>query len=183
MAKLFWRYGTMSAGKSVNLLSVAHNYEEGGAKVAIFTSHLDDRFGVGRVASRLGISREAQVFTKNTLFTADMFCGISCVLVDESQFLTSAQVKQLHAVAAVDGIPVICYGIRSDFQGNGFEGSMTLGVLADNIEELRQVCSCGKKASFNMRLDESGGRVREGSQIQIGGNDRYRQTCPKCFYS
>lgn len=183
MAKLFWRYGTMSAGKSVALLSVAHNYDENGMAVRIYTSHFDDRFGKGVVASRIGLSRPAELFTKETVFGLGMFSGINCLLVDEAQFLTYEQVVQLHKIASIDSIPVICFGIRTDFLGNGFEGSIALGVLADQIEELKQVCSCGKKATMNIRIDNQGKRIGSGEQVQIGGNECYKPKCPVCFYS
>lgn len=183
MSKLFWRYGAMGAGKSIALLSVAHNYARIGRKVELFTAQLDDRFGAGKVASRLGISMDARAFTPATVFTREMMADdAACVLVDEAQFLTAVQVEQLHRLAALGGLPVICYGLRSDFMGRAFEGAAALGILADQIEELKTVCACGRKATFNMRLDGAGQRVREGAQVQIGGDETYRQTCPVCFY-
>jgi thymidine kinase len=173
----------MGAGKSAALLLVAHNYDCIGRTSKTYTSALDDRFGVSVVASRMGISRPAEVFTTETVFDiASLEQGIACVLVDEAQFLTSVQVSQLHRIAALHGVPVICFGLRTDFRGNGFEGSAALGVIADQIEELKSVCKCGKKASFNIRLDSSGQRVRDGEQIQIGGDATYQQACAACFY-
>jgi thymidine kinase len=184
MAKLWWRYGSMGAGKSIALISVAHNYERIGQKAAIFTAAIDNRFGTGKVTSRIGVSRDALTFHDNTEFTFDLVGhDVACCLVDEAQFLTIEQVKQLHKIAAINDVPVICFGIRTDFMGNGFEGALALGVMADRIEELKTVCGCGKKATFNIRLDESGKRVRNGEQVQIGGDDTYRQACPVCFYS
>lgn len=183
VAKLFFRYGSMGAGKSAALLLVAHNYDRIGQKSKTFTSALDNRFGDSLVASRMGISRNAEVFNSNTIFDISTIGeGIRCVLVDEAQFLTTPQVVQLHRLAAVHGVPVICFGLRTDFLGVAFEGSAALGVLADQIEELKSVCACGKKASFNVRFDAEGNRVRDGAQIQIGGEDTYQQACPVCFY-
>ncbi len=173
----------MGAGKSAALLLVAHNYDCIGRASKTFTSALDDRFGVSVVASRMGISRPAEVFTKDTVFDINALePGLACVLVDEAQFLTTEQVRQLHRIAAVHGVPVICFGIRTDFLGNAFEGAAALGVIADQIEELKSVCKCGKKASFNIRLDGEGRRVRDGEQIQIGGDSTYQQACAGCFY-
>jgi thymidine kinase len=173
----------MGAGKSVALLSVAHNYDRIGQSTVVFTAAVDDRFGVGKVASRLGISRDAKTFNKDTTFGLALTGNnVACVLVDESQFLTREQVMQLHKIAAINDVPVICFGLRTDFLGLGFEGAYALGVLADEITELKTVCRCGKRASFNMRINAQGDRVHEGNQIEIGGDDAYRQTCPACFY-
>lgn len=182
MAKLFFRYSAMGAGKSLALLSVAHNYETLGQKVAIFTSGLDYRDGKGVVSSRIGVRRAAQTFDEATVFGADAFNGVSCVLVDEAQFCTYSQIQQLHRIAALHSIPVICYGLRTDFRGQPFEGSTALAVLADELEELKTVCACGRKASFNVRVNESGERVTDGPQVQIGGDATYRAVCPACFY-
>lgn len=175
----------MNAGKSTALLQVAHNYEERGRSVAIVTSHLDDRHGAGVVASRLGIRRSAQTFDP----WFDFFHwlaqpnDLSCVLVDEAQFLTPEQVRQLHRAAHLLDVPVICYGIRSDFLGEPFPGAAYLLTLADSIEELKTICACGKKATMNVRLDDDGRRVTFGEQIAIEGETRYVQLCAKCFYA
>jgi thymidine kinase len=183
MAKLFFRFSAMNAGKSAALLQVAHNYEEQGCRIKLYTSVVDDRYGVGRVASRLGISRDALVYHNAFNFLKDMHVeNVSCVLVDEAQFLTKEQVVQLHQVAHLKGVPVICYGLRSDFQGNPFPGAAHLLALADDLEEMKNICKCGRKASMNMRVDESGNAVVEGNQVEIGGNSRYQQVCPACFY-
>jgi thymidine kinase len=183
MAKLHFRYAAMNAGKSTALLQVAHNYEERGMAVRLFTAALDTRAGKGVIASRLGLSREAETFGPDTDFAAD-YLGrdIACLLIDEAQFLTLAQVRQLHRLAHVDGIPVICYGLRSDFRAEAFPGSAALLTLADDIEEMKSVCACGRKATLNLRIDEHGQRVREGEQVVIGGNERYRAICPACYY-
>jgi len=172
----------MNAGKSTALLQVAHNYEEQGQKVQLYTAAIDDRFGVGQVTSRLGPHRQVDVFDSTTDFLADA-PQVACVLVDEAQFLTTLQVQQLHQLAQVRGVPVICYGLRSDFRGEPFPGSAYLLALADSIEEIKNICSCGKKATMNIRVDEHGKRIREGAQVSIGGNARYRQACGRCFYS
>ena len=184
MAKLYFRYSAMNAGKSTALLQVAHNYEENGRRVRIFTAEIDHRYGAGFVTSRLGPQRQVDTFDEATDFQTPLKDGDhpSCVLVDEAQFLTPEQVRQLHRVAHVLGIPVICYGIRSDFRGEPFPGSAYLLTLADSIEELKNVCSCGKKATMNVRVDERGARITEGAQIAIEGDVRYVQMCGKCFY-
>ena len=184
MAKLYFRYSAMNAGKSTALLQVAHNYEEHGRAVRLFTSALDNRYGVGNVTSRLGPQRNASTFDADLDFYAylEEQGELSCVLVDEAQFLTAAQVKQLHRAAHVLGIPVICYGIRSDFQGEPFPGAAYLLTLADSVEELKTICACGKKATMNVRIDAEGRRITAGEQIAIEGQARYIQQCAQCFY-
>lgn len=172
----------MSAGKSLAIISVAHNYSRIGQKTKVFTAALDDRFGTGVVASRIGVSIPAEVFTPETVFSPQLIGDVDCVLVDESHFLNARQVKELHRIAALHKIPVICYGLRTDFLGNAFEGSAALGVTADSLDELKSVCRCGRRANFNIRIDASGNRVRSGEQIQIGGDDSYQQACSTCFY-
>jgi len=182
VAKLYFRYSAMNAGKSTAMLQVAHNYEEQGQQVRLFTAAIDDRYGIGRVTSRLGPQRDAHVFDDGFDFLRD--CPqVACILVDESQFLTPDQVRQLHRVAQVRGIPVICYGLRTDFRGEPFPGSTYLLALADDIEEIKNICTCGKKATMNVRVDPEGRRIREGEQISIGGNDSYRHVCGRCFYT
>ena len=172
----------MNAGKSTALLQVAHNYEEQGQTVLLYTAAIDSRYGVGQVTSRLGPQREVAVFDAATDFLAAI-PKVACVLVDEAQFLSAAQVRQLHQLAQVKGVPVICYGLRSDFMGEPFPGSAYLLALADDLEELKNICSCGKKATMNIRVDADGKRLRQGEQISIGGNERYRQACGRCFYT
>ncbi|MCU0773449.1 MAG: thymidine kinase [Ideonella sp.] len=183
MAKLYFRYAAMNAGKSTALLQVAHNYEERGLRVALFTAAVDDRDGVGVIASRLGLRRRAATFGTATEFRREHLPeAVACLLIDEAQFLAAEQVRQLHRLAHLDGLPVICYGLRSDFRGEPFPGSAVLLTLADDLEEMKTICACGRKASMNMRLDAQGRRVREGAQVEIGGNDRYRAVCPRCLY-
>jgi thymidine kinase len=172
----------MNAGKSTSLLQVAHNYEEQGQQVKLYTAAIDDRYGVGLITSRLGPQRQVDIFTAATNFL-DSTPDVSCVLVDEAQFLSTAQVQQLHQLAQVRGVPVICYGLRSDFRGEPFPGSAYLLALADDIEEIKNICTCGKKATMNIRVDAQGRRIKEGEQVSIGGNESYRQACGRCFYS
>ncbi len=185
MAKLFFRYSAMNAGKSTSLLQIAYNYEEQGQRVQLFTAGIDDRSGTGQIASRLGLQRSAMVFGAETDFFT-LLCtqgNLSCVLIDESQFLQPEQVRQLHRVANTCNIPVICFGLRSDFLGQPFDGAAWLLALADDIEEIKTICSCGRKATMNIRVDSQGKRVTEGAQVEIGGNNRYQQVCAKCFYA
>ena len=172
----------MNAGKSTALLQVAHNYEEQGQQVKLYTAVIDNRYGVGLITSRLGPQRQVDTFDVGTNFLAAA-PKVSCVLVDEAQFLTKEQVQQLHQLAQVRGVPVICYGLRSDFRGDPFPGSAYLLALADDIEEIKNICSCGKKATMNIRVDEAGRRIHEVEQVSIGGNESYRQACGRCFYS
>lgn len=182
-AKLHFRYGSMNTGKSTQLLQIAYNYEEGGQKIMVFTAAVDDRTKVGQVTSRLGASRAAFIFDTQTDFLT-ILSGkdLSCVLIDEAQFLSKEQVQQLHKVAAIYNIPVMCFGLRTDFQGEPFPGSIYLLALAEDIQEIKAICSCGRKSTMNVRLDENGARVTHGNQILIGGNSRYRQVCARCFY-
>jgi len=182
MAKLYFRYSAMNAGKSTALLQVAHNYEEQGQQVQLYTAAIDHRYGLGKVTSRLGPQREADIFDGAYNFLAEAK-QVNCVLVDEAQFLSAAQVQQLHQLAHVRGVPVICYGLRSDFLGEPFVGSSYLLTLADDIEELKNICTCGKKATMNIRVDADGKRLKSGEQIDIGGNERYQHVCGRCFYA
>ncbi len=188
MSKLYFRYAAMNAGKSTALLQVAHNYEERGMAVLLFTAAHDDRAGVGRIGSRLGLVRPAATFGPDTEFARlhlQALAGgpVACVLIDEAQFLTPQQVRQLHRMAHVDDVPVICWGLRSDFRGEAFAGSAALLTLADDVEEMRSICACGRKATMNLRIDAQGRRVQDGEQVVIGGNERYRAVCPACFYA
>lgn len=184
MAKLYFRYSAMNAGKSTALIQVAHNYEENGRRVVLYTAAIDHRFGVGVVSSRIGPQREAKTFDSSVDFFAEMsgMDGISCVLIDEAQFLSPDQVRQLHRGAHLLDIPVICYGIRSDFLGEPFPGSIYLLTLADSVEELKNICSCGRKATMNPRFDGAGNRIRSGEQVAIEGDVEYRPMCARCFY-
>lgn len=190
MSKLYFRYAAMNAGKSTSLLQVAHNYERHGQRVLLYTAGIDNRFGEAKITSRLGVSRDALTFEEGTDFITRLVADIgeqpdtpvACVLVDEAQFLTDVQVRSLHYFAHVYNIPVMCYGLRSDFRGNLFTGSGTLLAIADSLEELKTVCTCGKKATMNIRVDAEGHRVVTGNQIEIG-DISYRQVCGSCFYN
>lgn len=186
MAKLYFYYSSMNAGKSTTLLQSSHNYRERGMNTLVYTAAIDDRFGVGKVTSRIGIAEEAQLFRAET----DLFLEIAkvlekqplhCILIDEAQFLTKAQVYQLTDVVDKLHIPVLCYGLRTDFQAELFEGSQYLLAWADELEELKTICDCGRKAHFVVRLNEQGEVVADGDQIQIGGNDRYLSVCRKHY--
>jgi thymidine kinase len=190
MAKLFFRYGTMGSGKSLDLLKVAYNYEENGMDVLILTSKIDDRYGHDIVKSRTGISKDAIGISKeeNIYEIVDykrtiMENKVNCVLVDEVQFFSKQHIHQLVKIVDILDIPVICYGLRSDFRLEPFEASKYLMAIADEIEELKTICSeCGKKrANVNARFDEDGKIVTKGDKIEIGGNDKYRPLCRKCF--
>ena len=184
MSKLYFRYAAMNAGKSTSLLQAAHNYEERGMQVRLFTASHDDRSGLGIIGSRLGLQRPVETFGSQTVFDADWLGqGIACVLIDEAQFLSPEQVRQLHRLAHQKHVPVICYGLRSDFRGEPFPGAAALLTLADDLEEMKTICACARKASMNLRIDDQGRRVNEGEQVVIGGNERYRAVCPSCFYS
>jgi len=183
VSKLYFRYAAMNAGKSTALLQVAHNYEERGHGVRLFTAQIDDRYGRGTITSRLGPQREAEVFGPETDFLALplRLPDVSCVLIDEAQFLLKPQVWALHELAHVRNVPVICYGLRTDFQGELFPGSATLLALADEMDEMKTICDCGRKATMNMRVDANNRKVTEGNQVEIGGNARYRAVCGRCF--
>ena len=184
MSKLYFRYAAMNAGKSTALLQAAHNYEERGMKVRLFTAAHGERDGIGIIGSRLGLQRQAETFGPQTVFDAAWLGqGFACLLIDEAQFLSPAQVSQLHRLAHASRLPVICYGLRSDFRGEAFPGAAALLTLADDLEEMKTICACARKASMNMRVDDRGRRVKHGEQVVIGGNERYRAVCPSCFYS
>ena len=175
MAKLYFYYSAMNAGKSTTLLQSAHNYEERGMSVVLYTPAIDDRDGPGVIASRIGLSRQAIAFDSSFDFfdflrDAHDQDAKSCVLVDEAQFLTPRQVLQLTLVVDRLNIPVLCYGIRTDFRGEPFEGSKYLLAWSDELEEIKTVCHTGKKATMNARLDQHGNRVNTGDQIEIGHN-------------
>jgi thymidine kinase len=179
MAKLYFRYSTMGAGKSLDLLKTAYNYEERDKFVILFTSNLDNRYGTKKITSRVGISRDAYVFDTTTNiydFVSDNCFGCDCVLIDESQFLSKEQIWQLTDIVDDLQCDVIAYGLRSDFRGEPFEGSIYLMTLADEIEELKTVCKFGDKASMNMRLSE-GKPIFDGNKVMIGGNDSYLPVC------
>lgn len=182
MAKLYFYYSSMNAGKSTTLLQSSYNYQERGMNTLVYTAAIDDRFGVGKVSSRIGISQEANLFTADTNLFAEIKAlhsnkALHCILIDEAQFLTKTQVYQLSDVVDKLKIPVLCYGLRTDFQAELFEGSTYLLAWADELEELKTICDCGKKAHFVVRLNEKGEAITDGEQIQIGGNDKYLSVC------
>lgn len=186
MAKLYFYYSSMNAGKSTNLLQSSYNYKERGMDTLVLAPLLDDRYGAGRVTSRIGIESDATTFNVDTnLFrVVEETCAerpLHCVLIDEAQFLTKDQVFQLSEVTDALNIPVLAYGLRTDFQGEPFEGSKYLLAWADNLKELKAICHCGSKATMVLRMDEDGNAVTEGSQVEIGGNDRYVSMCRKHF--
>ncbi len=186
MAQLYFYYSAMNAGKSTSLLQSAYNYRERGMNAMIFTAALDDRYGVGKVASRIGLQAEAELYKGDDNIyqrIAARHCdkAVDAVFIDEAQFLTKPQVRQLVEVVDELDIPVLAYGLRTDFLGETFEGSHYLMAWADKLSELKTVCHCGRKASFVVRLDDEGQAVTCGAQVQIGGNDRYESMCRKHF--
>ncbi|MBY0285027.1 MAG: thymidine kinase [Sphingomonas sp.] len=186
MAKLYFYYASMNAGKSTNLLQADFNYRERGMRTMLFTAAIDTRAAMGAIASRIGLEKQAIAFDAGTdlaaIVTAEHATApIACVLVDEAQFLSEAQVGQLARLADVDGIPVLAYGLRTDFRGKLFPGSAALLAIADNLVELKSVCECGRKATMNLRVDRAGRAVAEGAQTEIGGDDRYVALCRKHF--
>ena len=186
MAKLYFYYSSMNAGKSTNLLQSSYNYKERGMSTLVLAPRLDDRYGIGKVTSRIGIESEATSFSKDTDLLALVTEGhekspLHCVLIDEAQFLTRDQVFQLSEVTDKLNIPVLAYGLRTDFQGEPFEGSKYLLAWSDNLKEIKAICHCGTKATMVLRMDEHGNPVTEGSQVEIGGNDRYVSMCRKHF--
>lgn len=186
MAKLYFYYASMNAGKSTTLLQAAFNYNERGMRVSLWTAALDDRPGFGAISSRIGLSSDAHRYDGETDIAARVLADhaedpLACVLVDEAQFLTRDQVWQLAKLADDAGIPVLCYGLRTDFQGELFPGSAALLGIADLLVEMKAVCDCGRKATMNLRVDAQGKAVAEGAQTEIGGNDRYVAMCRKHF--
>ena len=186
MAKLYFYYSSMNAGKSTALLQSSYNYRERGMNTLVLAPDLDDRYGVGKVTSRIGIETHATTFRSDDdllqlISTHNQESPLHCVLVDEAQFLTKEQVYQLGEVTDELNVPVLTYGIRTDFQGEPFDGSKYLLAWADNLKELKAICFCGSKATMVIRLDESGNAITQGSQVEIGGNDRYVSMCRKHF--
>ena len=186
MAKLYFYYSSMNAGKSTALLQSSYNYKERGMNTLILAPLLDNRYGQGKVTSRIGIDADATVFVRDDDLYAVVEKSIAekplhCVLIDEAQFLTRDQVFQLSEVTDKLRIPVLAYGLRTDFQGEPFEGSKYLLAWSDNLKELKAICHCGSKATMVLRMDGDGNAVTEGSQVEIGGNDRYISMCRKHF--
>lgn len=189
MAKLYFYYSAMNAGKSTVLLQSSYNYHERGMDTILFTPIIDTRYGLGKVHSRIGLNAEAISFDNQfNLFdyaamAKEKMRNLKCILIDEAQFLTKAQVFQLADIVDELGIPVLAYGLRNDFRAEPFEGSLYLLTLADNLIELKTICHCGRKATMNMRVDENNRKVSSGAQIEIGGNERYIATCRRHFKS
>ena len=186
MAKLFFYYSAMNAGKSTTLLQSSYNYRERGMNTLLLTPQLDNRSGEGTIASRIGLDANATRFSQvDNLFEiatrTHEDSPIHCVLVDEAQFLTRQQVFELTEIVDQMGVPVLAYGLRTDFQGALFEGSMYLLAWADSLNEIKTICHCGSKATRVLRLDDGGNVVRSGEQVKIGGNDRYLSVCRKHF--
>ena len=179
MAKLYFYYSAMNAGKTTTLLQSAHNYRERGMRVLILTPRLDDRSGSGTIASRIGLRAQGRAFGRDEnleqLVREDIAAHgkLDCVLVDEAQFLAKAQAWQLSDVVDALHVPVLCYGLRTDFRGELFEGSAALLAWADELEEIKTICHSGRKATMTVRVDEHGRAVRQGPQVEIGGNERY----------
>ena len=187
MAKLYFNYAAMNAGKSTTLLQASFNYRERGMETIEFTAKIDSRTEIGTIASRIGLRKEAHIFDSTT----DLFAIVEkesktmtagCVFLDEAQFLTAEQVMQLARIVDELNLPVICYGLRTDFRGELFEGSARLLAIADEIRELKTICKCGRKATMNLRIDSAGKAVTSGEKIEIGGNDRYIPLCRAHFY-
>ncbi len=182
MAKLYFHYSTMNAGKSTALLQAAHNYTERGMVPVLMTAALDQRAGAGVIASRIGIQSPAQVFDAETDLFATLCARlaegpVACIFIDEAQFLTPDHVWQLARAVDDLGVPVMCYGLRVDFRGTLFPGSAALLALADEMREVRTICHCGRKATMVVRLGPDGQAARDGAQVQIGGNDTYVSLC------
>ena len=188
MSKLYFRYAAMNAGKSTQILQIAHNYESNDLLVQLWTAKIDDRFGEGFVTSRLGAQRSARCYHINTdfakvvrEFSLQSGPNVGALLVDEAQFLSEHQAKALHLAAHRFNVPVMCFGLRTDYRGDPFPGAAMLLSLADEIEEIRNTCACGSKATMNIRTDADGVRLRDGPQVLIG-DARYRQVCGDCFH-
>ena len=182
MAKLYFHYSTMNAGKSTALLQASHNYREGGMATYLLTAQFDTRAGEGRIASRIGIGEPADTFNPDEDMVAKVSARlaqgpVACVFIDEAQFLTRNQVWQLARVVDDLGVPVMCYGLRVDFRGELFPGSAALLALADEMREVRTICACGKKATMVMRKGPDGRALKDGAQVLIGGNETYVSLC------
>lgn len=186
MAKLYFYYSTMNAGKSTSLLQSSHNYRERGMRTLVYTAQFDQRGG-GRVHSRIGLSSEARHFAPGSNLYEEVAGEhaeqpVSCVLLDEAQFLTREQVEQLATIVDGLSIPVLCYGLRTDFRGELFAGSARLLALADELIELKTICHCGRKATMVVRVGTDGAVEREGEQVEIGGNERYVSLCRRHYF-
>ncbi|TCS42503.1 thymidine kinase [Reinekea marinisedimentorum] len=184
MAQLYFYYSAMNAGKSTALLQSDYNYHERGMKTRLLTARLDNRFGDGRIASRIGLEKPADTFVESTdlIEWYQQLPEVDCILIDEAQFLTRKQVDDLAMIVDRFDTPVLCYGIRTDFQGELFPGSERLLAISDKLTELKTICHCGRKAIMVVRMDEHGNALAEGAQVQIGGNERYVSMCRKHYY-
>ena len=187
MAKLYFNYSSMNAGKSTMLLQANHNYTERGMNAQLYTSELDTRFGNDEITSRIGLKKKSNIFTTKTDIYSDIInknieVSVDCLLIDEAQFLTKEQVAQLGMIVDKLDIPVLAFGIRTDFQGNLFEGSKHLLAWADNLKEIKTVCHCGRKATMVLRINDKGQVIEDGMQIEIGGEDKYVSVCRKHFF-
>ncbi len=182
MAKLYFRYGTVGSAKTLNLLAVAHSYEQQGKRVSVIKPALDNRFGESTVKSRAGLSRDADLLVEGeTLLSPDMFRDTHCILVDEAQFLSGALINQLRHFATTYDIPVICYGLRQDFRTELFEGAKRLFELADEISEIKTTCYfCNRRALFNLKLRDGQPTV-DGPSIELGAEERYLPACAGCY--
>ena len=185
MAKLHFYYSAMNAGKSTTLLQANYNYLERGLTTLLFIPSIDKRAGEGVIASRIGLKSVALSFDRNFSFKKHMenYKKVDCVLIDEAQFLTKNQVEQLCYVTDILNIPVLAYGLRSDFKAEPFEGSQFLLILADQLIEIKTICYCGKKATMNVKVNNNGIAIRDGSQVEIGGNEKYIAVCRNHFYN
>jgi thymidine kinase len=183
MAKLYFKYGAMGSSKSAQALITQFNYEELGMKVWLIKPSIDDRDGKNIIRSRIGLQREAQVITpeENILETFERVRGVDVIIADEAQFFTPAQIDQLRQIVDDEDLPVLCFGLRTDFLTHFFPGAQRLMELADSLTEIKTVCACGRKATVNARIDENGKVVTEGGQILLGGNDSYVAMCHKCW--
>ena len=186
MAKLYFYYASMNAGKSTLLLQADFNYRERGMKTQLFTAAIDSRSGPATISSRIGLAMPAFAFDPDTDLRQEVERAdgpLACVLVDEAQFLSRAQVFQLAAICDELDVPVLAYGLRTDFQANLFEGSAALLAVADVLTEIKAICGCGRKATMNLRVSDSGAPIRKGAQTEIGGNERYVAVCRRHFMS
>ena len=183
MAKLYFKYGAMGSSKSAQALITQFNYEELGMKVWLIKPSIDDRDGKNIIRSRIGLQREAQVITpeENILETFAALKDIDVIIADEAQFFTPAQIDQLRTIVDDEDLPVLCFGLRTDFLTHFFPGAQRLMELADSLTEIKTVCACGRKATVNARIDANGRVVTEGGQILLGGNDSYIAMCHKCW--
>lgn len=186
MAQLYFYYSSMNAGKSTHLLQSSYNYNECGLRTILFTAQIDDRYSQGKISSRLGINADALLFNSETDLLREVNSmqaqiPVACVLIDEAQFLTKIQVKQLTDIVDELQIPVLAYGIRTDFLGQTFTGSAALLAWADKLVELKTICHCGRKANFVIRLNSDGNAATYGEQVEVGGNERYQALCRKHF--